>query len=602
MNLPYLTPSQQKTLITTTFKGYNHNQSIGDGEMYDMKNMSSISFPLLDQRPKRAVMTLQGNALLTGIAGRDDLVTIRGTEVYYGETLVSGISVSENAAMLPKMIASMGAYVCIWPDKVYFNTTALSDCGSMETSFSISGSNTSLIMCRSDGTNYDYEQITVSNTAPASPTAGQLWLDTSGANHVLRQYSSSNAEWVEVASTYIKISATGIGNGISVYDTVTISGMTAPAGASSAVANQITALNGDNIVYGAGNNYLIVAGLISQYVSALAENTVTSSRTVPDLDYVCESNNRLWGCRYGIENGSTINEIRACKLGDFKNWRSFMGISGDSYTVSIGTDGPFTGCASQRGYPVFFKENCIHRISGTSPSSFTVSTVTCRGMQDGSWRSAVVVNENIYYKSIDGIMVFDGSMPYSVSSELGAIKYSDARAGQVGGKYYVSMMDRNDEWSLFVYDTNLKLWHREDDLKVLGFGTVNGELYAIDEEANKIIMMTGMNPEEYEYALEEDFDWYAVFGLFGTDYTNQKYLSRFNLRMQMEEGSKVRLQIQYDQDGIWHDEGEIKQRSTRTFLLPVIPRRCDHLQFKLSGKGRCRIYSISRVLEVGGDG
>jgi hypothetical protein len=37
-------------------------------------------------------------------------------------------------------------------------------------------------------------------------------------------------------------------------------------------------------------------------------------------------------------------------------------------------------------------------------------------------------------------------------------------------------------------------------------------------------------------------------------------------------------------------------------MIPVIPRRCDHCQLRLSGTGRMKLYSLARVLELGGDG
>ena len=37
---------------------------------------------------------------------------------------------------------------------------------------------------------------------------------------------------------------------------------------------------------------------------------------MPNMDFVIESENRLWGCRYGIaNNGEVVNEIFA-KMGD----------------------------------------------------------------------------------------------------------------------------------------------------------------------------------------------------------------------------------------------------------------------------------------------
>jgi hypothetical protein len=115
--------------------------------------------------------------------------------------------------------------------------------------------------------------------------------------------------------------------------------------------------------------------------------------------------------------------------------------------------------------------------------------------------------------------------------------------------------------------------------------------------------------------IEDDFDWYAVFGLQGIQYmTNSygrlaredapasRYLSRFNIRMYLEEGMKASLEIQYDNSGEWESKGEIRGTRLKQFMLPVTPKRCDHLRFRMRGQGNMRVYSIGRMLEVGSDG
>ena len=42
-------------------------------------------------------------------------------------------------------------------------------------------------------------------------------------------------------------------------------------------------------------------------------------------------------------------------------------------------------------------------------------------------------------------------------------------------------------------------------------------------------------------------------------------------------------------------------RGLRTFLLPIRPARCDHLKFRLTGKGEMKLFSLARVLEAGSD-
>ena len=53
--------------------------------------------------------------------------------------------------------------------------------------------------------------------------------------------------------------------------------------------------------------------------------------------------------------------------------------------------------------------------------------------------------------------------------------------------------------------------------------------------------------------------------------------------------------------GIWEDQGTIRGASTNSFVLPVIPRRCDHFRLRLSGVGEIWIYSMSKYLEAGSD-
>ena len=627
---------QKRVRMTTTFGGYNHQEIINDGEMYETTNLTGDEYPVLATRRKRGIASYDPtgeNAVsvpLTAVHGRDQLVLIRGQEVFWNNYKVTGLQVSADAGMLPKKIVSMGAYVCIWPDKVYFNTVDLDDAGGMERRFTITGDDVTAVMCRGDGTDYDMTGIDIGVTPPANPNNGDLWLDQSGDNDVLRQYNVSTMEWVEVPSVYVKISGTGIGSELKEYDAIEIAGIEAPDGADPRTAAQAQQLNGSKILYGAGENYIVIEGLLNASLTELKATNVSVNRVVPDLDFICESNNRLWGCKYGLENGVVVNEIRASKLGDFRNWNVFMGLSTDSYTASIGTDGRWTGAISQRGYPVFFKENAIHRVSGTSPSSFAIQTTMARGVQDGSWRSVCVVNEAIYYKSRDGVMLYDGNMPVSVSEQLGGVLYSDARAGALKEKYFISMKDAGNHWNLFTYDTKRGVWYREDGLTALQFAAVQDELYTIDEVNNTLIAITGstigdlegyddqaeedVTIAESEWAAETDMEWEAVFGISGmdveplsggygrSDVAGNHYLSRFDIRMSLEAGHRATLEIMYDGDGHWTDQGSIYGSRTKNFVLPVIPKRCDHLRFRMKGSGAMKIYSIARHVEVGADG
>ena len=343
MKYPKLTELQTSRQLVDVFKGYNHNLRIDDGEFYDMKNLGSSHYPVLSPRPKRGLYAVPNNP--QGLIAKDSLCYIDGGDFVMNEYRVSmGLSMDDT----PKTLISMGAYVIIMPDKKYINTTDLSDYGSIEASVTTS-SDVTFELCKVDGAGY--EGVVSQAKAPTDPENMDLWIDTSSVPNTLKQYASTTATWVSIATTYIKISATGIGIPFKEYDGVTISGIEDEG---------LKDLNNTMVVWARGDNYIVVTGILD---AVTTQNTpITVERQMPNMDFIVESENRLWGCRYGTAlNGEIVNEIYACKLGDFKNWNCFMGISTDSYVVSVGTDGAFTGAITHMGYPLFFKENCLHK-------------------------------------------------------------------------------------------------------------------------------------------------------------------------------------------------------------------------------------------------
>ena len=53
MKLPKLKEIKTSRQMVDVFKGYNRNLRIGDGEFFDMKNMTSDHYPVLSPRGKR---------------------------------------------------------------------------------------------------------------------------------------------------------------------------------------------------------------------------------------------------------------------------------------------------------------------------------------------------------------------------------------------------------------------------------------------------------------------------------------------------------------------------------------------------------------------
>ena len=593
------------------FGGYNHNLRIGGGEFYDMKNLTSSHYPILSPRDKRGVYL---NAVdsegikrnVQGIIAKDNLCYVRGNEFYINHDKVQGFildAINEEAETAEerhsKTLVSMGAYVIILPDKKYINTLETSDCGYIDNSTTNDGVPITIAPCDADGNDMD-----ISATKPSEPTDGQLWLDTSSKPNALKKWSENNKMWVQVATTYVKISSTvNIGEGFKEYDGVTINGLKDAKLISHAEKKEFTnenisAIDGSFVIQKCGNNFIVVTGIIDE--AQTIDNVITIERKMPDVDFLVESGNRLWGCKYGDKRDSNgqhlenVNEIYACKLGDFKNWNCFMGISTDSYVASCGTDGQFTGAITHLGYPLFFKEDCFHKIYGNYPANFQIQTISGRGVQKESSKSLAIVNEVLYYKSRNGICAYDGSLPAEISSQFGDELYTKAVAGAHRNKYYISMKDSSGEYVFFVYDASKGLWHKEDNTKVDAFCSCNSEMYFISDGHIKTIFGSG----EKETA---PVSWMAESGIIGTLMPDKKYVSRLSIRMALDIGTRIYFYIQYDSMGDWEYISTMEGTTLRTFTVPIKPKRCDHFRLRIEGEGNAKIFSITKTIEQGSD-
>ena len=592
--LPELIELNTSRSFIDVFGGYNHNPRISEAEFYDMKNMTSSHYPLLAPRGKRGVYFDPGGA--EALISKDTLCYVNGSSmVVNGYRVRMGLSTAKN--MLPKKLVSMGAYIIILPDKMYINTSDLTDWGKIEAEVTTQ-SPVTFQLSRLDGSDYS---AGASPSEPSAPENNALWIDTSSTPHTLKQWSESSSMWVSIATTYIKISATGIGVPFEKYDGVTISGLKGNTLYDNTTGNAIedtadlSQIDGSFIIWDKGDDYIVVIGMLD--VTRTITNSIKVERKMPTMDFIVESENRLWGCHYGVNaDGDVVNEIYASKLGDFKNWNCFMGISTDSYVASVGTDGVFTGAVTHLGYPIFFKEKCMHKVYGNFPSNYQIQTTACRGVQRGSENSLAIVNEVLFYKSTLAVCAYDGSLPTEISSNLGENLYYDAIGVAHGNKYYINMRDRENVWHLFVYDTAKGMWHKEDNVRVKDFCSSRDELYFIDADTGVIKTMCSSYGSD-----EKAVKWMAESGVIGTSSPDKKYVSRITVRMSLDIGARVRFFVQYDSAGDFEHLCTMNGTSLRTFSVPIRPKRCDHFRLRIEGEGDAKIYSICKTIEEGSD-
>ena len=615
MKYPTLQELNTSRQMIDVFGGYNHNLRIGEGEFYDMENLTSADYPVLSPRPKRGTYaelsdppvgkTMPGY----GMIAKDALCYVDGQNFYINKEKVDGLRLDNTKA--EKSLISMGAYVIIMPDKKWVNTQPNDDgeytFGNIEAEVTASSGTTTFSLCKLEGEEYDLANIPQGDEAPSNPSNLTLWMDTSSIPHTLKQYSTTSDQWVSIATTYIKIlfpssplGATPLNDVLKDGDGITISGIESTS-LSDICDTPIVA-------HKVGENYIIVTGILDTVITqtVTGDNPITITRKMPEMDFIIESENRLWGCRYGVAlNGDVVNEIYASKLGDFKNWNCFAGISTDSYVASVGTDGQFTGAITHLGYPIFFKENCMHKVYGNYPANYQIQTTACRGVQKGCSKSLAIVNETLYYKSRSAVCSYDGSLPVEVSSALGDMAYEDAVAGVLGNKYYISMQDANDKYSLFVYDTARGMWHREDNTQAVDFCTCRGNLYYIDyaDADGNIKIKTVKEPasETEGVADTTPIKWKAITGVIGTDSPDKKYISRIAVRLSLEVGTTVSFYAEYDSSGEWKHLFTKVGTKLGSISIPIKPERCDHMRIRIEGRGDAKIYSICKTIEQGSD-
>lgn len=480
-----------------------------------------------DEYPAAAARKPRGEALKTitkpnGCYYKNGLVLIDGTKLYYKDELIANTLTDSK-----KLICGMGAYVVIYPDKKVFNTST------------------------KELTDIEYT-FTQSSEATIAPT-------TDG-------------------STFTKISCTGIGAGFKAGDGVTISGVTVTTTSGEDV------LNGSKIILGATDDSITVIGQLTE--SQTQESGITVKRTAPDIDYICESDNRLYGC------SSANHEIYASALGDPLNWNTFEGISTDSYAVTVGSDGDFTGCISFMGYVLFFKEECILKLYGSKPSNFQLTTYPYRGVAKGCADTLTIVNETLYYAARNCIMRFDGAIPESVSDKLSDLSIKAGTGAFYRDKYFVWLNDEKAGNALYVYDTRYQYWYQEDSDGAEYAVHGDGELYYIDSNG---VMRTAEDASG-----EEKVSWYAISGKQTEGSMNRKRVSQVQMMVDAEKDTLFEIFVAYDDSPIWERVYTKRAKGRKSDQICITPKKCNYFRYKIKGTGAFKLLGLSKTVQIAG--
>ena len=311
------------------------------------------------------------------------------------------------------------------------------------------------------------------------------------------------------------------------------------------------------------------------------EASVTLTRKVPDLEVVCESGNRLWGC--------AGNTIYGSKLGDPLNFFVYDGLSTDSYALAVSGEEPFTGCAPYGAYILFFREQTAHKLYGTRPANYQLMTVHIPGVRRGAAATLWNDSEVLYYLGAQGVYAYGGGVPELLSADLGPITGDYPCGGAWMGKYYLSACVGGRE-GIYTFDARLQGWLPWGEGSALSMAVQDGMIYLLMADGALLAASGGEDRE----------DWMAAFRPLRDGTGRNSRCTSFAIDASPAPGAWFAVEIRSG-EGTWQRIALFDSRVQGPRPVRLPPNRGMRLQIRLVGHGPCRIRSIERRFRMGSD-
>lgn len=521
--LPFLNRANAKSQKQiVAFRGLNLTDAYQDGDLADCVNLSFRRFPYLSTRLARKTIGSYPGA--TAMTARDKLVIVQGT----GQMDENGVEIAD----------------LLYDDEVVGQVTA------GDKQFAVI--NTKMVI---------WPDKVYLDLNPASMKLKPLGADTSGTGATFTADSMTVSGWPDLTTVFV------------VGDTVTIGGCTTNAGNNIDVTIKeltATSLKAGKDVFTAGRE----------------TGTITLERKIPDMDFICESENRLWGC------SSKAQTIYASAQGDPTNFFTYDVDTG-SWAVAVGSEGDFTGCCKLASSVLFWKETKLHKVLGSYPSEYSVYSYDIEGLKKGCHKSLQIVNETLYYVGLHGVNIYTGNLPTLISAELGDTVMDNAVAGTDGDTYYLNVKD-GQYGRLFVYDIQNRMWTKETGAFVKDFARIGKDLYYLD---HGYVYRVESSEDELK---DDEKDWWAQFCPFYDTIHGRKRYTKILLRMELPEGSWMDASVRMD-GGKWISCKRLYGKKVDVVPMQIPINRCDRLELKLRGQGHCTILGLALEYQVGSD-
>lgn len=521
---------QRRQSQVLNLAGINISDNYNEGSMRDCLNMSARRYPYFTTRKGRE--EVEDYSDVTAVTAWDGLVVVSGTDLYYKGEKVGEVTAGD------KQFACINTKIVIMPDKKILDmrTKELSDMAALATFSS-----------------------NVTTTAPSEGDTEQVMTVTGDVVSSVSGFKADDVIRVTLDTDTFDLT----------YEKVELSsGNTKITFKTNAAGNFTTK------TYTSGDRKM--------------------ERRVPNFDFICESNNRIWGC---------VNEeqtIYASALGDPTNYYDYSGESTDSYAVAVGSSGSFTGCHKLGSSVLFFKEDTLHKIIGDYPSNYTMYPYSVDGVREGCHKSMQVINEMLIYLSRNGVCMYTGGSVNHISEALGNVKYSNGVAGNDGEYYYLSCKDESNVNHLFVMDIKKNMWIKEDDVVASDFVNSNGELYMVNSADKKLyILNKGKFTDDWFILFNPIYESVKV-GRGAQMLLNKKHFVKLILRVQIEKGHYCTVKYRCD-DGRWEESCKILGKGEELISTVFAINRCDKFELKLEGTGEFTLLNLARLYSTGSE-
>ncbi len=305
---------------------------------------------------------------------------------------------------------------------------------------------------------------------------------------------------------------------------------------------------------------------------------VTLSKKMPTLNHIAVHQGRLWGSspsgRYIYASAS--DSIFSFSYEDMTN----------KFAWRMPTDavGPVTGFSSYNDEFVVFKEDAMSIITGYGPKNYQINTLS--GIGCIAPKSCQVTSKGVIFLAYDGFYIYNGSYPKIFSHSLNR-KYTDAVSGFDGRKYYVSVTDSEGNREVLVYDTLYGLWHREDEFMPKGYFRFRDGFYVCDSNT---LYKLGTDQSNVPWSM-------TLAQRSGLDL---KGINEIWLRCEIDEGAEFTVYTDIGKGG-WRKHVTFTEADGVTvYRVPVRFINTDNYRVKITGRGKVVIYAIELIASEGG--